>query len=64
MDIYVLINFGHENDVAITNKLHRVTHLQFVAHYNSLTMIMTNFLCSKCNKTLIFMEQMSPKEMI
>ena len=48
---YVLSHFEHKNDVTVIMKLHRSTRLWLVAPYKSLTMIVTSFLSSKCNRT-------------
>ena len=41
MQTYVLLHFEHKNDVTIIIKLHKTAHLQLVALYKSLTMIVT-----------------------
>ena len=48
---YVLLHFEHKNDIAVIIKLHRATRLRLLAQYKSFTMIVTSFLCSKCNRT-------------
>ena len=45
------ITFWTYNNVTIIINLHRVTHLRLVALYKSLTMIVTSFILSKCNRT-------------
>ena len=56
MKTYVLSHFEHKNDVTIIIKLlYRVTSRRRVA-LSSLMMIVTSFLCSKCNRTYVFME--------
>ena len=54
MNTNVRSHFEHKNDVTIIIKLHRATRLWLVSLYKSLTMIVTSFLCSKCNRTLDF----------
>ena len=56
LNIYDLLHFEHKNDVTIIIKLHKTTHLWLVALYKSLIMIVTLFLCSKCNRSYVFME--------
>ena len=41
MKTFVLLHFEHKNDIKITIKIHKATHLQLVALYKSLTMIVT-----------------------
>ena len=41
METFVLLDFEHKNDIKITIKIHKATHLQLVALYNSLTMTVT-----------------------
>ena len=50
MKTYVLLHFEYKNDITIIIKLHRATRLLLVAPYNSLAMIVTSFLCSKCKE--------------
>ena len=56
MDTYDLLHFEHKNDIQIIIKLPRATCLRLMVLYKSLTVIVTSFLCSKCNWTYIFME--------
>ena len=41
MKTFVLLHFEHKNDIKITIKIHKATHLQLVVLYKSLTMIVT-----------------------
>ena len=51
MNAYVLLHCEPKNDATTITKLHRTTPLWLVALYKYLTMIVTSFLCSKCNRT-------------
>ena len=54
---FSVLHFEHKNDTTIVIRLHRATHLQIVALYKNLTIIVKSFLCLKCNRTLVFKEK-------